>query len=257
MLIRCTLAEMFLDGTPLFTLSQLLQYKRNEFDPKATLAKIEDVGIRDMIISMISLDPSKRPTAQQLLHQARRSVFPESFYSFVHPFVASLSDPNFASSLPDHHVHLSANPNPLVTDADARIEQMYNDFSRIAETCQLKIKDATSNPSTVFKINESIFPVRLNIPQFKCDCSSFEFTQESSELSLIFSTLVSSVIRNCLFPTSKLKAIDMLLVFGITMRDEFKLDRIVPFFIALLDDPYPNVKINSLVALTQLVIRVN
>ena len=44
---RCVIAELFLDGRPLFTLSQLLEYCNNERESyEITLKKIEDKMIR-------------------------------------------------------------------------------------------------------------------------------------------------------------------------------------------------------------------
>jgi len=41
---------------------------------------------------MISVDPSERPTFDSLLHTSRGTVFPESFYSFLHNYVSSLNE---------------------------------------------------------------------------------------------------------------------------------------------------------------------
>jgi phosphoinositide-3-kinase, regulatory subunit 4 len=41
---------------------------------------------------MIHLDSSTRPTFDTLLHTSRGTVFPESFYSFLHNYVSSLND---------------------------------------------------------------------------------------------------------------------------------------------------------------------
>jgi phosphoinositide-3-kinase regulatory subunit 4 len=41
---------------------------------------------------MITLDPSARPTFDTLLHTSRGSIFPESFYSFLHNYVSSIND---------------------------------------------------------------------------------------------------------------------------------------------------------------------
>jgi len=41
---------------------------------------------------MIHVDPSKRPTFDTLLHTSRGSVFPESFYSFLYNYIASLNE---------------------------------------------------------------------------------------------------------------------------------------------------------------------
>lgn len=42
----CVIAEMFLEGAPLFTLSQLFKYREGEYTVDAQLAAIEDHGIR-------------------------------------------------------------------------------------------------------------------------------------------------------------------------------------------------------------------
>lgn len=53
---------------------------------------------------MIDLDPSARPSFDTILHTSRGSVFPESFYSFLHNYVASVNDlpnsPPFSSASP-------------------------------------------------------------------------------------------------------------------------------------------------------------
>jgi phosphoinositide-3-kinase, regulatory subunit 4 len=64
--VGCTIAELFLEGQPLFTLSQLLLYRVGEYDPSSTLEKIEDVQMRLMITSMISVDPASRLSAQEV-----------------------------------------------------------------------------------------------------------------------------------------------------------------------------------------------
>lgn len=45
-----------------------------------------------MIRQMISLEPGTRPTFDTLLHTSRGTVFPESFYSFLHNYVSSVND---------------------------------------------------------------------------------------------------------------------------------------------------------------------
>lgn len=42
----CVLAELFLEGAPLFTLSQLYKYREGEFNVDTQLAAIEDAAIR-------------------------------------------------------------------------------------------------------------------------------------------------------------------------------------------------------------------
>lgn len=42
----CVIAELFLEGAPLFTLSQLYKYREGEFNVDAQLSAIEDLSIR-------------------------------------------------------------------------------------------------------------------------------------------------------------------------------------------------------------------
>lgn len=44
--LGCTIAELFLEGNPLFSFSQLLRYRSGEFDPTAEINKIPDAEIR-------------------------------------------------------------------------------------------------------------------------------------------------------------------------------------------------------------------
>ncbi|KAF8153240.1 hypothetical protein B0H34DRAFT_820167 [Crassisporium funariophilum] len=90
--VGCVIAELFLEGAPLFTLSQLFKYREGEYKVEGQLAVIEDDGVQNLIKQMISLDPSDRPTFDTLLHTSRGTVFPESFYSFLHNYVSSINE---------------------------------------------------------------------------------------------------------------------------------------------------------------------
>jgi phosphoinositide-3-kinase regulatory subunit 4 len=244
--LGCTIAEMFLEGAPLFTLSQLLQYRKGEYDPTLTLLKIDHVGIRDMITHMIALDPKKRPSSQEILSEYRSKVFPESFYGFLHHFIASISDSGFVSNNPQYHTMMASTNTPLIADADARIDQIFKDFALVTKVCGIEMKQQEQK-------NTRIFPVTLCIPNFQGSCDDLVFDKEHADLCLLMVSVVCSNIRNCLYPTSKRRAIDMLLVLGLQLDDEYKLDRIVPYLICLLSDSYIPVRISALVALTQLV----
>jgi phosphoinositide-3-kinase regulatory subunit 4 len=49
----CVLAELFLEGTPLFTLSQLFKYREGEYNVDGVLAELEDDDVR------VSKDPRR------------------------------------------------------------------------------------------------------------------------------------------------------------------------------------------------------
>lgn len=106
----CVIAELFREGAPLFTLSQLFKYREGELNHDVLLTSVEDPGVRvsptpdestfpdldlslqDLIKDMIALNPSTRPTFDTLLHNARGAVFPEVFYSFLHGYVWSINE---------------------------------------------------------------------------------------------------------------------------------------------------------------------
>lgn len=172
----CVIAELFLEGAPMFTLSQLFKYRDGDFNIDAQLSSIEDEGIRvcdlirqdlaaeslrkcpqNMIKQMISLDPNIRPTFDGLLQSSQGTVFPDSFYSFLHTYVSSVNDlpPNAAppatvapsisgpnirvatSPLNPQHDPTSlntdlGNPNSTIpSNSDHRIERIWADYASI------------------------------------------------------------------------------------------------------------------------------
>jgi phosphoinositide-3-kinase, regulatory subunit 4 len=44
--LGCVFAELWMEGTPPFTLSQLFKYREGQYSPEPYLAEIEDVEIR-------------------------------------------------------------------------------------------------------------------------------------------------------------------------------------------------------------------
>lgn len=62
-----------------------------------------------MIKQMIHLDPSSRPSFDSLLHTSRGTVFPESFFSFLHNYVSTINElPSVSPFVPPP----SSIPNP-------------------------------------------------------------------------------------------------------------------------------------------------
>lgn len=111
---------------------------------------------------MIAVDPSTRPTFDTLLHTSRGTVFPESFYSFLHNYVGSVNElssptrfaaahvtpaqPPVAATTSATHSNLKGNStaatapgtlttdvssDPLPSDADHRIERLWADFESV------------------------------------------------------------------------------------------------------------------------------
>lgn len=88
--IGCVIAELFLEGQPLFELSQLLAYRRGQYDPSQHIEKIQDTGIQKMILHMIQLDPESRMSCEDYLRDYASAVFPSYFSPFLHKFFSCL-----------------------------------------------------------------------------------------------------------------------------------------------------------------------
>lgn len=105
---------------------------------------------------MIAIDPTIRPTFDSLLHAARGTVFPETFYSFLHNYVSSVNEPSsssaFSFSAQSHQPSAAATPispvppppksgpvaipsgdtgEQLPSDSDHRMEKIWSDYESV------------------------------------------------------------------------------------------------------------------------------
>ncbi|KAF9438120.1 hypothetical protein BGZ76_009651 [Entomortierella beljakovae] len=135
--VGCVIAELFSEGTPIFSLSQMFRYRSGEYDPTPYINKIEDDHIKEMIRHMIQLDPSKRSSADQYLSDWRDLAFPKYFYTFLHQYIHSVTESageSSSSSALDAILLLTQEqnePRPK-TDADEKIERIYHDLDKIS-----------------------------------------------------------------------------------------------------------------------------
>lgn len=78
----CVIAEILLDGEPLFDLPKMQQYRVGMFSPADVLRnRIADQQIVQLILEMIDLDETSRPSASQCLKAWNALVFPQAFHS--------------------------------------------------------------------------------------------------------------------------------------------------------------------------------
>ena len=88
--LGCVIAELWREGAPTFTLSQLFKYREGMFDIDSMLAGIPDDGVRELVRSMVALDPAERKTFDQYLNDGRGIVFPSTIPDFFHEFLVDL-----------------------------------------------------------------------------------------------------------------------------------------------------------------------
>ncbi|PMD62525.1 ARM repeat-containing protein [Hyaloscypha bicolor E] len=240
----CVIAELFLEA-PIFNLSQLYKYRRGEYDPVAThLSRIVDSDVREMVAHMIQVDPESRYSAEEYLDFWRKKVFPDYFYSFLHQYMGLITDP---SSGRTPISGASAN----LGEADERIDRIYYDFDKISYFLGYENEKRVIAKSTSTASGLELFPVHLNIPNNEHQASTIG-RRPTDDGTLIFLALVVSSIRNTARATAKIRACDVLLAFSERLTDEAKLDRVLPYLVALLNDKADIVKVAAIRTLTQL-----
>lgn len=246
----CVIAELFLEA-PIFTLSQLFSYRKGEYSPDISfLSRIPDKDIRELVSSMIQLDPQKRYSAEQYLHFWRGKAFPDYFYAFLHQYMEVITDPSSGQ-------YPISGATRNLGEADERIDRVYYDFDKISYF--LGYHNSPQEPQTRQlspRLGLGHFPVRLNIPNNE-HAVSMEAQSAADDGTLLFLTLVVSSMRNTARASSRVRACDVLLAFAERLTDEAKLDRVLPYLVTLLNDKADIVVITAIRTVTQLLAMVN
>lgn len=244
----CVIAELFLEGSPIFTLAQLYKYKKGEYIPN--LNGIEDVGVREMVESMISLDPNKRLSASEYIDKYRNRVFPRYFYDFLHDYIDSLITPA---------AHLQVGTERLKQiESDQRIDMIWNDFHKISKalgfygSAQQENKD-TEKINSCTKVGSGFVPVCLDLPSMPHWIPMLrKLSPTDDDGALIMVAMVCSAIRNTSRSTARIRGCELLLALGERIHDEAKLDRCLSHLMFLLEDRSEAVQVAALRNLTHL-----
>ncbi|VDK37365.1 unnamed protein product [Taenia asiatica] len=114
--VGCVLLEMFTDGSVAFTLSDLLSYRRHQNTRvMKLLASVPDPAARSLITELLSLHPEARASAAHHLSTHRGGLFPDFFFTHLHPFMQSFLEPSMVS--PDARLrHIRANLPNLISN---------------------------------------------------------------------------------------------------------------------------------------------
>ncbi|KAF9986941.1 Serine/threonine-protein kinase [Modicella reniformis] len=226
--VGCVIAELFSEGTPIFSLSQMFKYRSGEYDTTPYINKIEDDHIKALIRHMIQLDPLKRFSADQYLAEWKDRAFPQYFYTFLHQYIHSVTesagessapgplDSTILSNIPDYQ------ENRPQTDADEKIERIYHDFDKIS------------------------FFLGFGSSQ----TSETSPTDIAAMTSIGMRKALQMVSRSHIMP--QIHALDMLLSIGRHVADDIKLDRLVPYIVSCLTDEVGLVRAHALKTLAKM-----
>ena len=115
----CALLELWTEetGTAPFEFSQLLAYRNNGENELVSkhLTSIEDANLRELLTSMLSINPKDRRSAEIYLDMERGRLFPEYFYSFLQSYI-----PIMFCSIP-------------VMPSDDKILRLHSDIAQIID----------------------------------------------------------------------------------------------------------------------------
>ncbi|ODV98596.1 hypothetical protein PACTADRAFT_48318, partial [Pachysolen tannophilus NRRL Y-2460] len=267
--LGCIFAELVLEGSSIFTLSQLFKYKKNEYKPN--LNGIDDPHLKEMILNMIDLNPLKRMSCKEILIKYKDIIFPGEFYDFVYPYMKYLSEPSNDNYNIDQQHNKNSNTNKKQKrrnydrfhECDLRIERIYNDFSKISKLLGFETDNNLKNnfvkKDDIHSIQEDTIPIKLDLPGL------YQYTPKpagqtvinSNSSSLIFLDMVLSSIRNTTHSSFRIRACDLIIALSEKIHDEAKLDRCLPYLMVLLDDPSTDVQVASLRGITQLLYMVD
>lgn len=241
--LGCVIAELFLEGTHIFSLAQLFKYRKGEYSPN--LNGIENENVRDMVTNMISLDPKQRLTATEYLENWRHKLFPDYFYTFLHDFISSVSSTN--------NYNIDGKGVNMQNYLDNRMSFIHEHFKDVA--LALGFKDTiNSKNSILWKDTQSIVPSILKLSGAQDMINPTEITLDFSkdDGALIVLAVVLSTVRNVSSSSLKVQGCDLILALGEMINDEAKLDRCLPYFLSLIDDDSDIVQATAIRNMTQL-----
>ncbi|CAG9324318.1 unnamed protein product [Blepharisma stoltei] len=89
--LGCCLAELYMDGKSLFSLTQLLAYQRGELDMAKIIAKAQDTEIVELLSHMICLDPSLRKSAENCLEYWKEKIISEEISGCIYPVMFQIA----------------------------------------------------------------------------------------------------------------------------------------------------------------------
>ncbi|CAI2359602.1 unnamed protein product [Moneuplotes crassus] len=247
--VGCIIAEIFLDGKPLFDLARHQLYRKNQFNPKDILRFIGDEEIEALILEMIALDPQNRSSIDIYKDKWLESVFPKSFSCILYQLGAVILRENLL--FPDERISMirkyidaawvacfgeEISPQELVVPMNADIFEYlrFENFPNIITDlcpdfdCIINHKNNGERSITLVEIEDE------------------KKKQNASDSAVVLVYMIGTMIQYCRYPDTKVLALEMLTSIGKKIREEYRLQYIVPFAVSCLKDAMCKVRISAI-----------
>jgi len=232
----CCIAELFSEGIPIFNLSQLFKYKTQEYNVSEYLNEHfpQNEQLKELIMDMIQLDPSKRLSTIQLLAKYRGTFFPDYFYTFTYDYFRTLA--SMVTSIPSTG---SLTEMCLLEDKqnvyNISLLKVYNDFGTICTSLDFPIITDESKLSKK-KLQSNVFSsqyIKIGCHiyvQLKSFDSYRNIQPVHEECALLFVSYLSRTLRNLTSNSNKIKCLELLAAFSQFISDDNKIDRVIPYY---------------------------
>ncbi|SMN21856.1 similar to Saccharomyces cerevisiae YBR097W VPS15 Myristoylated serine/threonine protein kinase involved in vacuolar protein sorting [Maudiozyma saulgeensis] len=238
----CCIAELFSEGIPIFNLSQLFKYKTQEYDVNEYLNEhfSENKELKELIMDMIQLDPTRRLSTLQLLEKYRGTFFPDYFYTFTYDYFRTLA--SLVTSIPNTG---SLTEKCLLEDkqnvCNNSLLKVYDDFSSICASLNFPI--ITDKPKQAKdKLQPNVFSsehIKIGhntFVQLKSFTSYKSIQPVEEECALLFISYLSRILRNLTSSSNKIKCLELLAAFSQFISDDNKIDRVIPYYETCFED---------------------
>lgn len=242
----CVIAEILMEST-LFELATLKNYKRGTFNPKAQLDKqIQDPEMVKLIMKMIDLDPSKRPSIEECLRTFDRTgSLPQSFSSCFFQLSSSFVRPQYLFS--DMKISLLRKYMPSIwRSCFDRTMDNQSVQALFLEPMERSVFDKLTEDSVV-EHNRVLIPT-CNLFDFLApeDEQAALIRAESKESAIILINWIGVFIGTCFFPQTRRCALEMLLQIAKASSLEVRLQYVLPYVFKMFDDKQPKVQAKAI-----------
>eukprot|EP01012_Entosiphon_sulcatum_P020565 TRINITY_DN25498_c0_g1_i1.p1 TRINITY_DN25498_c0_g1~~TRINITY_DN25498_c0_g1_i1.p1 ORF type:complete len:1464 (+),score=202.85 TRINITY_DN25498_c0_g1_i1:33-4394(+) len=229
----CIIAQLFMDGEVLFTLSDLLGYKKGSYDPFATLdMRIPDEAVRDLLKHMLQQDESKRFSARMYLATWTPLVFSHYFEVFYTNIIGGL---------------VGMNP-------DQRLHTLWSRFDDIVDLIRALPNNGPLPTTAAAPVDQD----QTSEPVYSCTSGKSEeiVDRHVRDGVTLLSMVACANIRHAKITESRVMGLRIFDRMAEHVDDSTRLHSLLPYTVALLADPSPLVRAKAIQTIAVVVGRV-